>query len=159
MLQEIPITFYKSKLKSILLFLGCLVFVLMALFVNKTNEVWYWAGLIFFGFLTIIFFIQIIFPNSSYWKFTEKGVEIKGLLISTIIPWENINDIKVDTRFINFKDKKKVVLRFHISYNKTNNGKLFSKMMSGFDGGLIESYNSKHEQLLIILNQKGFKQN
>ena len=65
MLKEVPIVFYTSKLKNFLLFLLCFASVLMALFTNKTKEIWYWAGLILFGFGSLIFLIQLIFPNSS----------------------------------------------------------------------------------------------
>lgn len=161
MLKELPITLYPNKQKNFLMFLLCLVFVLLTLYVDKPTESFYWLGLILFGIGVIIFLIQLVFPKSSYLRITEKGILIRSLFKSSFMPWEIIKDFEVGSVPIWFSNKKMIMRNFDKAYNKENFGRELARSMTGFEGGLSDNYGMKHEELVNLLNgyKNKFKQN
>ncbi len=151
-MENLPITLYPSKLKNILLLAVCLAFVSIIIYVNNTQEFVYWVSLILFGLGAIVFLIQIIFPNSSYLKITEKGIEIRSLFKSSFMPWKIIEGFELGLIPIRFRRKKMIMINFDKTYNKQNFGRELAKSMTEFEGGLPDNYGMKHEELINLLN-------
>ncbi len=151
--MEVPITFYPSKIKSFFLFLISLIFVFLALYINKTEEIFYWLCLVLFGLGAVIFLLQILFPKSFYLKITEKGIEIKSLFKSSFMSWEIIKDFEVGKIHTRFRNKKMIMINFEDSYSKQIFGRNLAKLISGYEGALPDNYGMKHEELVKILNK------
>lgn len=150
--MEVPITFYPSKLKNILLFLACLMFVFLALLMNKTEELFYWLCLLFFGSGAVFFVLQILYPHSSFLKISEKGIEMRTVFRSSFLPWEVIKNFEIGTIYYRFGNKKMIVINFEDSYNKQNFGREIARSMTSIEGALPDNYGMKYEELVKILN-------
>ncbi|SFI13781.1 hypothetical protein [Halpernia frigidisoli] len=158
-MEEVPIIFYPSKIKVYSTFIISLTFLISCFFIFENRGSIGLCCVIFFGLGTIISLIQIVFPNSSYWQVTEKGIKIKGLIKSSFLPWENIQDFKIGKKFVKFTNEKRVLINLYMLYNKQNLNKTSSISMTGFEGESLDDYFLKYDEVKRILNKKGFNQN
>ncbi len=91
------IKLYKSPLLAVLLFLMCLAFVLMSIFIIHHNLFIKWLGILFFGLGAFISLI-IIFDRTPQMIINQKGIWYKKAIwtkynADDIIEWQTINQI------------------------------------------------------------------
>lgn len=140
-MQELPITFYPSKLKQSIYLIISLLFVVLGFYLVTTTAWIGIANIIFFGLCAIIFIIMLI-PNSAYLRVDEKGFEMRSLFRSTFIPWHVISSFSTKRIFIN----NMVMIDFDSQYIDTS--KLKSRT-----GAFPDTYGMSAGKLAKIMNE------
>lgn len=110
-MEKLPITLYPKKSKKILNLIICLALVVLGISIIDKN---FWAGMlniIMFGIGTIMFAVNL-HPQASYLKIDEKGLEMRTLFRSTMIPWHVIHGFT--TKKVLFKNM--VTFNFNVQY-------------------------------------------
>ena len=113
-MENLPITLYPSKTKTILLLIVSLIFTFGGIFLIQKGDNFGWVVSSFFGLCTLVFIIMLL-PNSTYLKISEEGIEMKSLFRkSQILPWNIIETF--GTGYIGLNEM--VTLNFSENYNK-----------------------------------------
>ncbi|WP_407405811.1 STM3941 family protein [Chryseobacterium sp.] len=139
-MKKEPILLKPSKLKSILLSIISITFVILGVTLLEKNLLVGILNIVFFGICFAVFIIQIL-PSSSYLKINEQGIEMKNLFKTTFIPWESVSDFRTKNFFIN----KMVV--FDIEKKFLENDKIKPKT-----GAFPDTYGMSALQLAQLLN-------
>ena len=148
-----------SKLKTIISLLGCLIFVYIGFSIIKEDDLMKWLGIVFFGFGSIIFIIQLI-PNSSYLKVYKNQIEIRKFYKSTFINKNEISEfgivevpiIHVGYSFLNYNKK---LVGYNLVKNSKSNTRLnkINKDIFDYQKTLSDNYGYKPEKLAGLLNE------
>jgi hypothetical protein len=141
-------TYRPKNLKTILLGLVSLAFVVSGVFMTREQPVMGWFVTSFFGICMIVFLIQLI-PGSTELTLTKEGFEMTSLFRKSKIRWTDIESFKIGYLGRN----KTVMFDYKESHSKHETGKLISKGLSGSHGALPTTYGLKATELLKILNE------
>ena len=147
-MENLPITLYPSKTKTILLLIVSLIFTFGGIFLIQKGDNFGWVVLSFFGLGTMVFIIMLL-PNSTYLKISEEGIETKSLFQkSKILPWNSIEIF--GTGYIGLNEK--VTLNFSENHDKQKLGREIASSISGFEGALPNTYGMSASKLAELLN-------
>lgn len=139
-MQNLPLILKPGKIKSILLMIISLTFIILGISLLDKNKLIAILNIVFFGMCFVVFLLNLI-PGSSYLKIDEKGIEMKNLFRITFIPWEAVNTFK--TKWIVFNK----LLVFDL--NKT----LIGNKMKLRHGGFPDTYGMSASKLADLLNE------
>lgn len=134
---------YPSKIKWILVFLGCVGFVAIAYFLmreEKPMEALFCGAI--FGLGALVAFWSLM-PGNSWLKLDSHGFTFKTIFKETSVAWDDVQGFAIWP----FKGTKKV------SYDKGSAGiaAAFSKAVSGGHGTLPDNYGMKAEKLAELM--------
>jgi len=147
-----PFTLYPSKKKIGLLFLGSAVFVAGGVFLIYRGETAGWYCTVFFGLCLVISLLQL-FPGSSSLTVDEHGIEFCALFRKSRIDWADIGGFGVySIRNHGIAVSRMVGINFAEHYSKMKAGRATSRALTGFDGGLPDTYGLKAEDLALLLS-------
>ena len=138
--------FRRNKLKDLLFFLICSLFVALAYVILEEDPWMGWLGISFFGFGAISFLIHFL-TNYSYLKLNEEGFEVKSLFHTKTTKWSEVKDF----RQANFRGNKMICFDYIDKHNNGKKNKKLSKFLSGNQGAVQSSYNIKAEELLKLM--------
>lgn len=139
-MQNLPITLKPSKIKHIILLLFSIGFVISGILLLDKNLWIAILNMVFFGMCSIIFAINI-FPNSSYLKIDEKGIEMKNLFRSTLIPWQAVKGFRA----------KSVVFNKLVVFDLDEH--LPDEKLKRKQGGFPDTYGMSAQKLANLLNE------
>ena len=151
-MKKEPQIFKPNKLKNLILFLGCSIFVAIGIFLLDKDPKIGWGGIVFFGLGVIVSLIQF-YPNSTYLKLTDEGFEVKGLFRSSFTKWTDIKDFRQGQ----IKGNKMIFFDYTDKHKKWKSGKKVAKFLSGKEGALQSHYNIKTEELLNLMKEYKLK--
>lgn len=137
-----------KKLKTIVLLMICILFVILGIFIIEKNSFKAWFVIIFFSLGVIIFVIQLI-PNSSYLKLTKNQFEIRSLFKSSYTKWSDVEIFK--TGYI--RQSEMVMFDFSKDHKKHNIGKTIAKFLTSNEGALPNTYGMKATDLAELMNK------
>ena len=140
-MQNLPIILKPSKVKSIVLIIISILFIVMGIFLLDKNMMISVLNMVFFGLCLIVFIINLI-PNSSYLKIDVAGIEMKNLFKTTFIPWQAVSGFRTKYIFVN----KMVV--FDIDPKLLENSRL-----KGKTGAFPDTYGMSAKKLAELLNE------
>ncbi|WP_405207110.1 STM3941 family protein [Aquimarina sp. LLG6339-5] len=138
--------FRQNKLKNLMLFLICSVFVAIGILMLKDKTLIGWFIISFFGFGIIISLIQF-HPNASYLKLTDEGFETKNLFRSNFTKWTDIKEFRQGYVYGN----KMIFFDYTDEHKKWNSGKKVAKFLSGKEGAVQSSYNISTDKLIELM--------
>lgn len=139
-MQNVPLILKPGKVKSSILLVISIGFVALGISLLERNMLIAILNIVFFGLCFIVFLLNLI-PGSSYLKIDEKGIEMKGLMRKTFIPWQAVNSF--GTKWVAFN---KLVV-FDLNKNLAG-GKLKRRQ-----GGLPDTYGMSAARLAELLNE------
>lgn len=151
-----------SRIKSILLLLGGLVFVSMAthmiLHPTKPSHFLYgWLGIIFFGVGIVAAALQLV-PEASFLNVNHEGIQIRSLWHITSFNWSDIEKFGVaaySTYYNGIHQKySKVGIKFSPTCNHKQKRQWGSKELVGYEFTLPDNYGMRSEDLAELLNYK-----
>lgn len=140
-MQNLPLTLKPGKTKSTILILISAALVVLGISLLEKNMMIAVLNIVFFGICLAVFIINL-FPNASYLKIDERGIEMKNLFRTTFIPWQAVNVFKTKFIFIN----KMVV--FDIDQKLLDSSKIKSKT-----GAFPDTYGMSAKNLANLLNE------
>ena len=147
-MKQLPLKLYPSRLKTALLLLISLVFTIGGIFMIQDGINKGWFVFSFFALCTLVFIIMLL-PNSTYLRISEEGIETKSLFKkSQIISWDVIDEF--GTSYVGLN--KMVTFNFKENYTKQKLGREIANSISGFDGGLPNTYEMSASKLAELLN-------
>ncbi len=152
MAEEIPqhLRLTKKKKKITLLFVGCLVFVGIGVFM-----IWdrcYIVGslcLIFFGLGTVVVGMQAFIPSYSYLELSDKGLTICHLFRKYFYRWDQISEFRIGL----VQGHKMVLLNFSDKYEGQKTGISILEYISGTKAALRDTFGLTAEQLESLLTE------
>ncbi len=107
-----------------------------------------WLGIIFFGFCSIVFALQLL-PNASYLRLTPEGFTMCSLFRSHSYSWTEIENFAVG-----HASRMKTVVFNHPSFHtKQATLKKANKKFFGFEACLPDTYGMSAEELADLLNR------
>lgn len=141
-----------SKLHSILLLLGCLIFVIGGLFIGSSGK---WVGYLCSAFFALGIPVAIIqmLPSASYLEITSDGFTVSSMFRKHFVAWLTVDKFRiVDVTPMSPSKTKRVGYDWLHADGKASGGQEFSKALSGVEGMLPDNYGKKAEELLEIMN-------
>ncbi len=148
------IKLYPSKLKTVGYLIIFLIFLVLGiLFIMNTGEFTAWI-VAAFGLLGGLVFIVQLIPESTYLLITPSGLTVKSLFRGNTYKWQDIKEFGVGAIPAGPTLRKMVLFNFEDSYKKQATARALSKGISGYDGGLPDTYGKKPEELAALLNSK-----
>ena len=86
--------FRRNKLKDLAILIISLFFVFAGFSVLEKSSLMGWMGTLFFGFLAVIFFIQLI-ANIAYLKLHDQGFSEKTILKTKSFKWRHVSNFEI----------------------------------------------------------------
>jgi hypothetical protein len=148
-----PFTLYPSKKKISLLFLGSALFVAGGVFLIHRGDTGGWYCTVFFGACLVVSLFQFL-PGSAYLTVDDQGIEVCALFRKSRIDWADIAEFGVySMRNHGIAVSKMVGINFSDHYSsKSKTGRATARVLTGFDGGLPDTYGLKAEDLALLLS-------
>lgn len=140
-------TLYPNKLKSILLLILSLIFVIGGIYMLNDGKKMGWLVTVFFG-LGMIVFIVNLFPQASYLKLDKEGFETSSLFKKHRYSWNEISHFGVGK----ISNNKMVMFDFSKEYKKARKIRKVASMISGAEGALHDNFGLKAEELAELMN-------
>lgn len=137
-----------SRLKAVLLFLGCAAFVALGLLVSKEKPLIGWACVAFFGLGLPVSFLMLL-PNKFYLKLTAQGFEVGSLGGGKLTRWSDVERFYVGS----IRGTKMIAIVYTPSYAEQRSLRKVSSAMAGMEGAIANSYASSREEILKTLNE------
>jgi hypothetical protein len=151
--RSLPFTVYPKKIKLVLLFLVCLAFVAGGILMIREGEKMGWLCTVFFG-LGVPIFLLNLHPRSSYLTVDEEGIEFCSLFRTSRIRWSDVSEFGTFTiRHHGLPVNKMVGLNYSTEFSRSAKARALSKAMTGFEGGLPDTYGFRAEELAQILSE------
>jgi len=141
-------TYRPGVLKTVLLGLGSLLFVVSGIFMADDDPIIGWLAISFFGIGLLVFIVQLI-PGSTELTLTEEGFVMTSLFRKRTTKWSDVESFKIGY----LGRSKTIMFDFVEGHNRQTTGKLISKALSGSHGALPITYGLKATELLQILNE------
>jgi hypothetical protein len=150
-LPSLPFTAYPKKGKHLLFVLVSAVFVAIGVFMIQHGEGMGWFCFGVFGLMLLAFLANLL-PGSSYLTVSELGIEYSALFRKHRLQWSEIAEIGVYT-IRQHGVPVGTMVGFNYSPHATNpsRARALSKAVSGFEGGLPDTYGFKAEELAAML--------
>lgn len=141
-----------GKLRSILLLLGCLIFVVAGVFMGQSGKWIGWLCAAFFGLGIPLAIIQLI-PGSSYLEVRSDGFEICHIFRKRFVPWSMVDKFHIiDVTPMSWSKTKRVGFDLVHSNGRASIGQELSKTLAGSEDMLPDNYGKKAEDLVEIMN-------
>jgi hypothetical protein len=145
------ITLHPNPWKTFFLLLISLTFVAtgIRITISEPGNWIGWLGVVFFG-LCAVFFILNTLPNFSYLKLNKEGFEICSIGKKHFYFWREIEIFQaVNLSFFT----KIIVFNFSENFIQSKKIKRFSSPISGWEGGLHDTFGMKPEKLAALMNE------
>lgn len=144
--RPLPFTLHPKPWKAVLMLLVALGFVGIGVFLVPDRTPIWWFSVGFFSLCALVFLVQLT-PGSSYLTVDETGIEICTLFRKTRIRWSELSEFGVyQVRYTKF-----VGLNYSPEYRQSARGRAFARAVTGFEGGLPDTYGFKAEELADLL--------
>ena len=140
--------FKPNRLKNVLLFLVCSVFVAIAILMLPEKPLIGWLSILLFGIGVLVSIIQFL-PNAAYLKLNDDGFEVKSLFRSHFTQWSNVQSFSLG----HINGNKMIFFNFTEEHKKWRNGKKLSKFLSGKEGAIPSSYTISSDELLQLMKE------
>jgi len=150
--RALPFTVYPKKAKLMVLVLVGVLFVGVGVLMIRDGETTGWFCAVFFGLCLLAFLAQLL-PGSSYLTVDEQGIEFSALFRKVRLRWSEIAEFGISTvRHHGLPVSKMVGLNYSPEYQGLSRGRAVSKALTGFEGGLPDTYGFKAEDLAQLLS-------
>lgn len=140
-----------SKGKSVLLLLGCLVFVIGGLFMASSGK---WIGYLCSAFFALGIPVAIIqmLPNGSYLEIGSDGFTVAAMFRKHFVSWLTVDRFRiVDVTPMSPSKTKRVGYDWVHQDGNASGGQEFAKALSGVEGMLPDNYGKTAEELLDLM--------
>lgn len=145
----LPAKFYPSRTKTILLFLGSLMFVVGGVFVVLKGELLVGLGSVcFFGMCLAVSIVQLN-RKAAYLLLESDGFTFCAMFRAHKVPWSDVDRFEVTRIVLN----KMVVWNYPAESTRHAKGRAISKSIAGYEAGLPDTYGFKAEKLCALLNE------
>ena len=136
-----------SKLKSLVILLLSIAFVIAGVFKIMAG-VWFgWVVACFFGLGIPVSIMQFIID--TYLKLDKNGFEVKNSWKAWRLSWQDVESFHVTKTYRN----KMVAVNFSSSYNKIVTGRRIASALTGVEGAINNQYKLTPDQLCELLNE------
>jgi len=148
---SLPFTLYPKKTKILMLFAVCLAFVAGSILMIRQGEKMGWLCAGFFGLGIPVSLLQL-WPNSSFLKVTEEGLEICSLFRRQTIRWCDVSEFGVTTmRQHGLPVNRMVGFNYAAGYQRAAKTRSVARALAGFEGMLPDTYGMAAEELAQLL--------
>lgn len=138
---------YPKKIKSILLLILCIAFVVIGvLMINDGQKVGWFVAITFL--LGVVTFVINLVPKSSYLKLDESGFEICSLFRTHKYNWSDIAFFTVGR----ISHNKMVMFNFSATYERQKRARKIATAISGTEGALHDTFGLKAQELADLMN-------
>lgn len=147
-----PTILRPGKLTSILLLVGCLIFVVAGVFLGMSGKWIGWLCAAFFGLGIPLAIIQMI-PGASSLEVRSDGFEICHVFRKRFIPWSMVDKFHIiDVTPISWSKTKRVGFDLLHPDGKASTGQELSKSLAGSEDMLPDNYGKKADDLVEFMN-------
>ena len=117
------------------------------------NGAWeVWLGVLFFGAGAVVFAVLLL-PRSAYLRIGPEGFTICSLFRARSLRWADVDTFQVATFHQQIGSRKMVVFNFSPHYQGSRRGHKLAVAISGYAGGLPDTYGMRPEELANLLNE------
>ena len=109
------ITFKRNKVKDTLFFLLSSGFTAMGVSLIEENSFKAWLGIVFFGGMTLLFFIVLV-TNICYLKLDKEGFEQRLLFKTTKFKWSDVSKFEITS----FRGNKRIHFKCRNQFGNHN---------------------------------------
>lgn len=150
---SLPFTVFPKRARQARLILASIAFVAIGICMvrNGEREFWGWCSIVFFGLGALVGFVNL-YPGSAFLTVSEDGIEYCALFCRHRFHWSDI--LEFGTYSVTRRGRvvgRLVAFNFSPEYQSSPRMFRISKAMSGFEGGLPDTYGFQAEQLAELL--------
>lgn len=139
---QVPTTLRPSRLKSAILFVVCLLFVITGVWMVRNGESMGYLCGGFFALCLLVFGLQF-HPKASYLHLTPDGFTLCSLFRAHTVRWVHVREFAV----IYVGPNRMVAWNFMPDHPPTGHARAISKSLSGYEAALPDTYGLKPEEL------------
>jgi hypothetical protein len=143
----IPTTLYPSKLKSTLLLLGSLAFVVAGIWLVSIGDANGLLGIGFFGLCLLVAIIQF-HPKASYLHLSAEGFTFCSFFRSSFVSWQYVQEFGL----ISIGNNTMVSWNYTSEYVAGGRARAFSQALSGYEAALPDTYGLKPKHLAQLMS-------
>jgi hypothetical protein len=144
------LTLRPGRLRNFVFLIGGAGFTAGAWWLSDEHQVVGWLGVIFFGAGAVAFAILLL-PGASFLKLTRDGMTVVSLFRRSTYRWDDIDSFGVMS-LEKFGGTKYVGIIFSASYQGHKIGRKMVATMTGFQGGLPDTYGMSADDLVDLLS-------
>jgi hypothetical protein len=143
---QLPITLRPGRLKTVLLLITCLLFVLGGIWMGVEGK---WVGFLcgaFFALGLPIFALQL-HPKAAYLHLAPDGFTFCALFRAHTVHWGHVSEFAV----IWIGPNRMVAWNFTRDCSPTGRARAISKSLSGYEAALPDTYGMKPQELVDLM--------
>ena len=144
---QIPVTLRPSRGKTLLLVLGCAVFVGGSILLIHRDPLDGYLGTAFFGLGLLVFAVQLL-PNATYLHLATEGFTYCTLFRAFTVPWIWVDHFGI----LKIHSSRLVAWNYVPTLPTLSRARKLSKETRGFHAALPNSYGLKPQELADLLN-------
>lgn len=140
--------FKASLKKALLLFLGCICFVVLGAWMITEKSVLGWLCVGFFG-LGIPVSLLMMRPNTTYLRLDQEGFEIVAMSRRSAFKWTEVEGFHVGK----MHGTKMIGIVFSPECTKQQAARAFASSIAGIEGAIADHYITPIEEVCKIMNE------
>ncbi len=137
-----------SRIKALLLFIGCLVFVALGWWISTPKPIIGWSCVVFFG-LGIPVSILMMLPNRVYLRVSKHGFEMASPFNKKLVRWSDVERFYI----VAVRGTKLIAIVYKPGYAEQQVLRKLSSSVAGMEGAIPNCYTASREEILSALNE------
>lgn len=150
-MNDEKLVFEASRLKTVVLLLGCAVFLCVGIWFANDGDRWAIPVIIISAFGCLIV-LSMLVPGNFRLTIDSSGVELKSPFRSINLAWSDVDEFYVGYIHTGPSTTKLIAIKYSESYNKQRTGRKVSTQITGMEGAIPNHFNKSPEELCAILN-------
>ncbi|HEU4835187.1 MAG TPA: STM3941 family protein [Pyrinomonadaceae bacterium] len=145
------LVFEASRLKTLVLLLGCVVFLWVGIAFAQDGDAWAVLVVGLSG-LSLLFLLYMLIPGTVRLTIDSSGIVLKSPFRSINLAWTDVDEFYVGYVETGPSTTKLIAIKYSDSYNKQRTGRRVSAQITGMEGAIPNHFKKSPEELCAILN-------
>jgi hypothetical protein len=145
------IVFEASRLKTVVLLLGCAMFLGVGILFAQDGDRWAIVVIMISAFGCLIL-LSMLVPGNMSLTIDSKGFELKGPFRSMKLAWSDVDEFYVGYIHTGPSTTKLIAIRYSQSYEKQRTGRKVAAHVTGMEGAIPNHFKKSPEEICAILN-------
>jgi len=145
------LVFDASRLKTVVLLLGCVMFLCVGILFAQDGDRWAIVVIIISAFGCLIL-LSMLVPGNMRLTIDSGGFELKGPFSSMKLAWSDVDEFYVGYVHTGPSTSKLIAIKYSQSYEKQRTGRKVAARATGMEGAIPNHFKKSPEELCAILN-------
>jgi len=145
------LVFEASRMKTVVLLLGCAMFLCVGILFAQDGDRWAIAVIMISAFGCLIL-LSMLVPGNMRLTIDSRGFELKGPFKSVKLAWSDVDEFYIGYVHTGPSTSKLIAIKYSQSYEKQRVGRKVAAQVTGMEGAIPNHFKKSPEELCTILN-------